>query len=330
MNEGQFTAQIGYDLERLSGLGRPWLGPEISLTGKGTSAASYRGPFSLNTGSAAANLRWDAASLFGVQLGPGEFKASMANGVAQIEPIDLTVSRGRVHLAPQLRLVPDLQLSLPKGPLAQQIQVDPSLCASTLKFLAPALAGVTTAQGSFTIELDDFNGKCIPCRIPLADPMKADLAGRLIIHSMDVGPGPMSSEMAVFLAKEAPAKLRPESVVAFQLLDGRIYHQGPGTDVSRHQHPHQRFGRAEGRNTQSDGRTAGAAEMAGGEHGPLAGHAESGPPRAHRRHVGQAAVGSEGDARPRPPIRQNVEKAATSVIQGEVTKQLDRLFTPQK
>ncbi len=89
----------------------------------------------MSTGSAAANLRWDAASLYGFRLGPGEIKATMANGVAQIEPLDLAVSGGRIHLAPRLRLAPDpMELTLPKGPLAQQIQVDPGLCALLLKF----------------------------------------------------------------------------------------------------------------------------------------------------------------------------------------------------
>ena len=150
----------------------------------------------------------------------------MADGVAQIEPLDLAVSQGRLHLAPRLRLAPDpMELTLPQGPLAQQIQIDPAMCASSLKFLAPALAGVTTAQGSFSIDLDDF-GCRIPCRMPLSDPTKGDLAGRFIIHSMEVGPGPLTSELAVFLARQAPAKLRPESVVQLPVVNGRIYHQG--------------------------------------------------------------------------------------------------------
>ena len=47
-------------------------------------------------------------------------KATMAKGTVQVEPLDLSVSRGRMHLAPSVRLVPSpIQLSLPKGPLAR-------------------------------------------------------------------------------------------------------------------------------------------------------------------------------------------------------------------
>jgi translocation and assembly module TamB len=189
------------------------------------------------------------------------------------------------------------------------------------------LAGVTTAQGSFTIELDDFNGRCIPCRIPLSDPAKGDLAGRLIIHSMDVGPGPLSSELTVFLARQAPTKFRPESVVSFQMLNGRIYHQGLELmfpDISI---------RTSGSVGLKDETLDIAAEM------PV-------PPKWL---VGNTAISQAMQnqvirvpiagtlAKPRVDMkvvenysRQFLQRAATNVIESEVGKQLDRLFGPKK
>ncbi len=109
--------------------------------------------------------------------------------------------------------------TLPKGPLAQQIQIDPTLCGSMLKFIAPVLAGVTTAKGSFSIDLDG-------CRIPLSDPRKGEVAGRFTIHSIEIGPGPLIHEFSVLMGRDAPAKLRQQSVVQFRMVDGRIWHQG--------------------------------------------------------------------------------------------------------
>jgi hypothetical protein len=217
----QLDGNINYDLERLTGLLRPWLGPSISLVGRGSSSVSYRGPFALDSGSAAATLCWDGARVYGFPLGPGQLKATMANGVAQIEPLDLAVSGGTLHLAPSLRLKSDpVELSLAKGPLARQIQVDPAMCGSTLQYIAPVLAGVATAKGSFSIDLDD-------CRIPLplGDMKKANVTGRLTIHSMAVGSGPMTHELAVFMSRETPAQLRQQSVVSFQVVNGRVYHK---------------------------------------------------------------------------------------------------------
>jgi translocation and assembly module TamB len=216
---GQLDGKLNYDLERLSGLLRPCLGPNIRITGRGSSTAMYRGPFALAEGSAAATLCWDGANLYGFAMGPAELKATMANGVARIEPLDLAVGGGRVHLAPQVRIASTpMELSLPRGPLVQKVQISPEMCGSGLQYIAPALAGVTTAQGTFSIDLDD-------CRIPIGDLNKANVTGRFTIHSMAVGPGTMTHELATFLNRETPAQLRNESVVPFQVLNGRVYHK---------------------------------------------------------------------------------------------------------
>ena len=220
VQNAEISGQVGYDTERLAGLLRPYIGPGVRIVGRGTSPAWYRGPFSLATGSAGAGLRWDGANIYGLQVGPGELKASMTNGLLKIEPLNLTVSQGQMHLAPTVRMTPDpIELSLPRGPLAQQIQIDPVICSTMVKYIAPALADVATAQGTFSIDLDG-------CRIPLNNLAQGEVAGRFTIHTMEVGPGPLVRSLAVFLGRESPAKLRQESVIQFRMVGGRVYHQG--------------------------------------------------------------------------------------------------------
>ena len=157
--------------------------------------------------------------MFGFTLGPADLKATMANGVAQIEPLDVAAGGGKIRLAPRLRLTPaPMEFSLPKGPLVQRVQISPEMCGSLLQYAAPVLAGVTTAQGTFSIDLDD-------CRIPLGDLNKANVTGRFTIHSMAVGPGKMTHELATFLNRETPAQLRNESIVPFVVVNGRVYHK---------------------------------------------------------------------------------------------------------
>ena len=221
--DGRQTAelggQIGYDLDRLAGMLRPYIGPGVRIVGRGASPAWYRGPFSLAAGQANAGLKWDRANVYGFQVGPGELKAAMSKGVVQVEPMDLAVSQGRMHLAPSVRLTPEpIELTMPAGPLAQKIQIDPIMCGWFLKYIAPVLAEVTSAQGTFSIELDG-------CRIPLSDPAKGDLAGRFIVHSVEIGPGPLIRELAVFMGRETPARLRQEAVVPFRMVQGRVYHK---------------------------------------------------------------------------------------------------------
>ena len=216
----ELSGQLDYDLAKLSELLRPYIGPQIRIAGSGSGPASYRGPLSPAGALANAEVSWEWADVYGFQIGPGEFKAALADGVLQAEPLDLAASQGRLLLAPRVRLAPGpAELTLPPGPLARQMQITPKMAASMLKFIAPVLAGASEAEGSFSIELEG-------CRIPLDDPATGELAGQFIIHSIQVGPGPLVREMAVLLGKAAPAKLRRESVVNFRMVKGRVYHQG--------------------------------------------------------------------------------------------------------
>jgi len=48
----------------------------------------------------------------------------------------------------------------------------------------------------------------------------------MIVHSVNIGPGPMIYELAVLLGRASPAKLTRESVISFRLAGGRVYHSG--------------------------------------------------------------------------------------------------------
>ena len=217
--QADVNGQVSYDLDRICGLLRPYLGPNVVFAGRGASPLAWRGPISLASAQASAGLKWNSADVYGFQFGPGEIKPVLSGGVLQIEPAELSVSQGKLHLAPTIRLSPQpMELTLPAGHLVEQVQINPRMCSFFLKFVAPVLAEVTSAQGAFSIDMDN-------CRIPLSDPAKGTLAGKFIIHSIEIGPGPLIRELAVLMGKETPAKLKREGVVQFQMVDGRIYHK---------------------------------------------------------------------------------------------------------
>jgi translocation and assembly module TamB len=218
-SQAEVNGQISYDLDRLCGLLRPYLGPNIIFAGRGASPLAWRGPISLASAQANAGLKWNSADVYGFMIGPGELKPVLSGGVLQIEPTQLSVSSGKLYLAPKIKLSPQpMELTLPAGHLVEQVQINPRMCAFFLKFVAPVLAEVTSAQGAFSIDMDN-------CRIPLSDPAKGTLAGKFIIHSIEIGPGPLIRELAVLMGRETPAKLKREGVVPFQMVDGRIYHK---------------------------------------------------------------------------------------------------------
>jgi hypothetical protein len=215
----QLDGQIHYDLEKLTGMLPEDKARWIRAAGRGASPVSYRGPLVPAKAQATAGLCWDWAHIYGFDVGPGELQAKLADGTVQVEPLDLLVSQGHLLLAPQLRLAPEpAELTLPAGPLATQVQISREMCASWLKYIAPVVADVTTAQGGFSIELDN-------CRIPLDDPAEGDLAGRLTVHSVRIGPGPLLDELAVLVGPVQATELRRESVVPFRMVDGRVYHK---------------------------------------------------------------------------------------------------------
>jgi len=219
----QLAGQIDYDLDGVTRLLPVYLGSGVQLGGRDTAEISYLGPLSLDGAQASADFRWAWANLYGFRVGPGSLNATLANNVLQVKSPELEVSEGRVWLDVQLRqLQSDSQsmreLYIPPGRVAQQIRINPRMCDSALQYVAPVLAGVTSAEGKFSIELDGG-------RIPLADPYKGDLAGRMTVGSIQVGPGPLVRELAAVLGYGSAAKIARDSVISFRMVDGRVYHR---------------------------------------------------------------------------------------------------------
>jgi len=219
--EVQLNGDVSYQWDKLNQLLRPYTGTSIEFFGAGTSPIAYRGPFSPAQGEASAAMQFSGANVYGFQVGPGVFKVRLANGVLQADPLEVTCNQGRVTLQPELRMDRQpMELRLSAGTLASQIQLDQAACRSALKFVAPVLASATQSQGQFSIQLDG-------CRIPIGDLNRAEIAGRMIVHSATVSPGPLVQQLALLLATSPSlVRIQPESVIQFRMTGGRIYHQG--------------------------------------------------------------------------------------------------------
>jgi hypothetical protein len=239
-----------YDVQRLLELSRPWIGEGVQVN-----AERHKQPFVLRgpweslllaterpTGRnarppiadllAAAQVDWTGADVYGFRLGSGEVVARLQDGVVKVNPIDVTVSEGRLTATPKLDFMASpAVLTLNPGPILTRVRISPEMCHNGLKYIAPLLAGVTEAQGQFSL---DVNG----CRIPVGDPMTGEIAGRMVVHSVDVGPGPLMYVVvgAVDLIRASQgktpqagnlrvAKLRRESVVLYRMVNAKVYHQ---------------------------------------------------------------------------------------------------------
>lgn len=217
--DAQLAGQLAYDLEKVSTLLRPYVGGGVYLAGRGTRPLDAQGPLNTAEATGSAAVDWSGAYVYGFRIGPGQLAMRLAGGVLQIDPLDLPVNEGRLHLVSRLKLAPGpMELQIDPGPLVQQVRIDPDMCAYALQYIAPVLAGVATAQGKFSIDLDG-------CRIPIDDPAQGEIAGRFTVHSVEIGAGPLVRELTILLARESSAKLTRESVIPFRMVNGRVYHE---------------------------------------------------------------------------------------------------------
>jgi len=105
------------------------------------------------------------------------------------------------------------------GTVFDHTPVTTQMCDDMLKYIAPILANVTDISGAFSIELDDW-------RLPAEAPKAGRGSGRLTVHNIDVGPGPLVRSIARVLGLPASVRLADESVVDFEMADGRVEHRG--------------------------------------------------------------------------------------------------------
>jgi hypothetical protein len=239
----QLTGQLRYDMERLGALVRPTLGPGVVVAGQdvrpfrveGSLAATGTSPAPgvvlgpsvnqpswplLRTLTAEGSLSWKSAAAYGFQAGPAELRARLTGGWLRVNPIECTISGGRLRLEPALRVEPGpIELTTAPGTVIDHVRITPAICANGLKYIAPVLADVAEAEGEFSVALES-------ARIPIGTPALAAVGGQLKVHSVRIGAGPLVRELSVLL-KDAPStSLARESVVTFYVVNGQVYHRG--------------------------------------------------------------------------------------------------------
>jgi hypothetical protein len=236
------SGELHYDLARLEPLLAPALGGDLRLAGKDSRSFYLTGPlcpaapgigphFTLArlpmpetparlhdlTGDGA--LSWQALHALGCDVGPAELRFCLQQGWLQLLPLDTTLNGGRLRLQPNLRLEPGpAELVFTAGPVIEKARLTPALCAGALGYALPALGNVSDVQGNVSLTLDGG-------RIPLGDPSRADVKGKLALENVRFGPGALSHELSDLFKTPAPSGLIRRCEVMFHLVNGRIHHR---------------------------------------------------------------------------------------------------------
>jgi hypothetical protein len=103
--------------------------------------------------------------------------------------------------------------------LADRVEVSRQLGHHLLKYVAPVLANTTRMQGAFSLDVAEG-------RIPLDELQQATLRGRLRIHHLAAGAGPLITQLAQQFGVADSIKLVDDSQIEFQLREGAIHHAG--------------------------------------------------------------------------------------------------------
>ena len=166
-------------------------------------------------------VQFSGGNFYGFEIGPGELRTRLANGTLQADALQVSCNQGTISVKPELRMTAQpMEFRLAAGTLADHIQLDQAVCRSALKYVVPVLSSATQSQGQFSVELDG-------CRIPLGDLPRAEIGGRVIVHSATMTAGAIVQQLAPVLSSPPTlVHIPPETVVQFRMTGGRIYHQG--------------------------------------------------------------------------------------------------------
>jgi hypothetical protein len=236
------SGTVAYDLALLTPELRKAVGGGFQAAGKGSRPFAVAGslapggavtakvgpppnPYGKLTADAA--VGWEAVTAYGFDMGPGEMRVKLANGVGTVSPVKATFGGGQITVTPAVRLDPAPgEVSFAKGKLVDRAKLTPAVCASALGYALPVIANAAQADGEISVVLDDN-------RVPLADVTRATAKGQIVVHKAAVGAGPVVTEIVKLLGEpSARVVLANEMTVPVRVEGGRVYHENLALTVN--------------------------------------------------------------------------------------------------
>lgn len=227
------TGTLTYDMTKLTPKLRDSLGGNFTARGQGTKPISLAGsltptakPGAKSPPGLLAGLKgdfaigWESIHAYGFEVGPGELRGKLANGLLRVNPLTATFGGGKVTVHPTVRFDPEpAQATFARGLIVDRAKLTPAACAGALGYALPAIAHAGKAEGEVSFTLEDN-------RIPLADVTKAQLKGQLLIHKATVTAGPVMGLLAQFLGADSTTMtLASDTTVPVRIENGRVYHE---------------------------------------------------------------------------------------------------------
>ncbi len=232
--------QAVYDAARVAERIQPWTGGQLQMAGQKTIPVEvlWKGKAdsvgsSLAGLQAATRLGWEQARLVGINIGPADVPISVSNGqLATAAEIPVSGGVVRWDVASDLT-AQDMIIYQKPMIVLENVAITPEMCQSWLKYVTPLLADATSVEGRLSLKLDQatFNP---------ANTRNQTVVGQLLIHSAEVGPGPLSNQIITLVqqinairkqdftqavsAQKVWVKM-PEQKIDFEMINGQVSHK---------------------------------------------------------------------------------------------------------
>ncbi|MBX3421461.1 MAG: hypothetical protein KF752_07890 [Pirellulaceae bacterium] len=237
------NGQAVYDAAQLSNKLGPMTGHNIQLVGQHTAPIEVRwqqsaivppGTSALAGLQASTHLGWEQARVVGIEVGKANVPVMIQAGQLTTAA-EIPVSGGTLRWDIFSDLTQDL-LVIRQKPMVvlENVAITREMCSGWLKYVAPLVAETTSIDGRLSLALDR-------AELTPTDLSKQTVEGRLQIHKAEVGPGPLTNEIAGLIRQfEAIRKLEPAQAVStqsrvwlqmpqqnisFRMVEGRVYHR---------------------------------------------------------------------------------------------------------
>lgn len=240
------TGEIGYELESLSRMISLVTGLEIQATGTGRQPFYLRGPVTsvgnqpagmippgLEAGFA---LDWQTIDVDRLKFGEGQLQGQLQKRILRFDKTTFDVKPGgRVTVQPILTLDGDQPvLHLNQESSISEVVITPEIANHGLAYITPLLANTTNIDGR-------MSGVVTKATIPLFDPMKGDIGGRIQIDHAVARPGPVAQRLAgtiqqikslirrgnstSSIADKTLVKMNRQTV-DFRMVNRQVHHRG--------------------------------------------------------------------------------------------------------
>lgn len=236
----KIKGQAAYDAARVAERIQPFTGGQLQMAGQKTMPVEVVWKSKADSvGSALAGLQaatrlgWDQARLVGINIGAADVPLAVTNGqLATAAEIPVSGGKVRWDIASDLT-AQDMIIYQKPMIVLENVAITPEMCQTWLKYVTPLLADATSVEGRLSLKLDQASFNPINTR-------NQTVVGQLLIHSAEVGPGPLSNQI-INLVQQINAIRKqdftqavsaqkvwvqmPEQKIDFEMINGQVVHR---------------------------------------------------------------------------------------------------------